>query len=510
MKSVPSILAALTLALFTTAHAQTQTFRVLYNFGTHAGDPGCFYGPGFISQSLGGNLYTTSWCDTENHATAGTAFMYRLSGQVDVLHQFGPNWDPLGGLTLSKNGQFYGTTQDGGNGWGTFFSLSSGGAMTTLHYFDGSDHPVHPEGGIIQSTAGLFYGTANGTDANGNSWGVIYSMSLDGNYTWLWASHQTFGGALVQGTDGAFYGNTEVGGKYGYGDVYRMNARGGFWRLHSFGATSGQYPDDGKYPVSALVQASDGTFYGVASAGGQQQGYGLVFSITSTGVYKVVHYFTGTDGAIPFAGLTLATDGNLYGSTRAGGAYDRGVIFRLTPSGDYTVLHDFKTAAGGPQLTMIQHTNGRIYGFTPAGGAGQIGMLFRLDLGLRPFVTYLNVWGRVGAHVMILGQGFTNDSVVSFNGVTADKISVHPTYMKVTVPDGATTGPITVTNSDGTLTSNKIFRVHLDRIGERMGGTPLKGNLRVRSEQRVPTSPAVLHLSSTIAFPRTSGISGWL
>jgi hypothetical protein len=115
----------------------------------------------------------------------------------------------------------------------------------------------------------------------------------------------------------------------------------------------------------------------------------------------------------------------------------------------------------------LQHTNGILYGTTLEGGVntGQgafygLGTFYSFDLGLPPFVTYLPVYGRPGALVQILGQGFTDASEVFFNGTPATYKLVYPTYIRATVPDAATTGPITVTTTNGTLTSNKVFIVH--------------------------------------------------
>jgi hypothetical protein len=94
------------------------------------------------------------------------------------------------------------------------------------------------------------------------------------------------------------------------------------------------------------------------------------------------------------------------------------------------------------------------------GGSAGHGVFFRLDAGLPPFVKFLTVYGRVGAHVVILGQGFATDSIVSFNGVLAVNPEIHPTYIKAIVPDGATSGFITVTTGNGILHSNKVFVIH--------------------------------------------------
>jgi hypothetical protein len=109
---------------------------------------------------------------------------------------------------------------------------------------------------------------------------------------------------------------------------------------------------------------------------------------------------------------------------------------------------------------LLQHTNGILYGDTYAGGKFDKGVFYSLDAGLPPFVTYLPTYGRAGVVVQILGQGFTDTSQVFFNGTLATFKLVYPTYIRATVPDGATSGPITVVTANGTLTSNKVFIVH--------------------------------------------------
>jgi hypothetical protein len=114
---------------------------------------------------------------------------------------------------------------------------------------------------------------------------------------------------------------------------------------------------------------------------------------------------------------------------------------------------------GGTPGALIQHTNGFLYGFTETGGEESEGVFYRFDIGQPPFVTYLPSYGRVGMTVQILGQYFTAESEVFFNGVQAQVTAVEPTYMRAVVPDGATSGFITVTTAKGTLKSDKVFLV---------------------------------------------------
>ena len=181
---------------------------------------------------------------------------------------------------------------------------------------------------------------------------------------------------------------------------------------------------------------------------------------------SVLHNFDGTsEGGYGAGNLVQATDGNVYGANQGGGGDNSvsgsGVLFRITTEGGFTVVHYLTSSTGSlPQSALMQHTNGLLYGMTAGGGSAGGGTFYSLNVGLQPFVTYLSSYGRVGTTVQILGEGFTADSTVSFNGTTATYKLVYPTYIRAIVPDGATSGPITVTTANGTLTSNKLFIVH--------------------------------------------------
>lgn len=205
-----------------------------------------------------------------------------------------------------------------------------------------------------------------------------------------------------------------------------------------------------------MIQATDGNFYGTTYAGGTR-GYGTVFKITDSGEFTTLHSFIANpnDGANPYAGLVQATDGNLYGTTYSGGNCC-GTIFSITPGGTYLTLHYFDaTGDAFPQAGLAQATSGVLYG-TTAGGYGSI---FSLDMGLGPFVTFVRFAGRVGRTGPILGQGLAGTTGVSINGIQANFTVVSDTFIRATVPEGATTGFVTVTTPSGTLTSNVPFHV---------------------------------------------------
>jgi uncharacterized repeat protein (TIGR03803 family) len=158
--------------------------------------------------------------------------------------------------------------------------------------------------------------------------------------------------------------------------------------------------------------------------------------------------------------LTEGTDGNLYGTTTAGGTSGFGTLFSITTAGTYTVLANFTSETQFPYGALLQDTNGLFYGTSKNGGETDNGSVYSFDLGLAPFVTFVLPVGQVGRNAQILGQGFTGTTSVTFNGVPATSFKVgSDTFLTAVVPTGATAGPVVVTTLTATLTSNKSFQV---------------------------------------------------
>jgi uncharacterized repeat protein (TIGR03803 family) len=177
--------------------------------------------------------------------------------------------------------------------------------------------------------------------------------------------------ALIQGTDGNFYGTTYGGGAYGMGTVFRVTPTGDLTALYSFCAQTGC--PDGNAPLAGLVQATDGNFYGTTSLGGANND-GTIFKITPEGVLTTLHTFNSADGQNPGTTLVLASNGNFYGTTSNGGGSNAcngpgcGTIFEITPAGEFTVLHLFNFADGFIPSGLVQASNGNFYGTTARGG----------------------------------------------------------------------------------------------------------------------------------------------
>src|SRR5436189_2455382 len=150
--------------------------------------------------------------------------------------------------------------------------------------------------------------------------------------------------ALIQASDGSFYGTTVSGGVFGNGTVFKIDAVGTLTTLHSFTGS------DGSQPYAGLIEATDGHFYGTTSGGGA--GFGTVFKLDGVGPLTTVHSFTRSDGDHPLAGLIQASDGSLYGTTSGGGtapgmgSYGYGTVFKIESVGSLTTLHSFTTREG--------------------------------------------------------------------------------------------------------------------------------------------------------------------
>jgi len=131
--------------------------------------------------------------------------------------------------------------------------------------------------------------------------------------------------------------------------------------LHNFVGTDGCCAT---YP-SQMAQGEDGNIYGATTSDGSG-GYGTIFRITPAGAFTDLHDFSFSDGAGPQGGLSLALDGNFYGTTYQGGTHSRGTIFRITPAGAFTSLYSFNGTTDGayPRIPPVMAQDGNLYGVT--------------------------------------------------------------------------------------------------------------------------------------------------
>ncbi len=380
-------------------------FNALYSFagGINGYSPNAALVQGRDGLFYGTTLFGGTSGTTKN---AGTIYQYNpANGSFTVLHSFTgtDGGHPSAALTLGSDGFFYGTTSTyGDSSNGTVFRLTSSGAVISLLSFNGSNG-INPDAALVAGSGGSFYGTTFAGGAHGL--GTVFKLSPDGSsptgYS-LAALHSFAGGtdganpyaALVLGSDGFFYGTTYAGGKFGDGVVFKMSASGVVTTLHPFSGGP-----EGVHPYAALIQASDGAFYGTTFAGGPAH-TGTVFKMSASGAVTTLHKFSvldnslhNTDGASPYAALVQGSDGNFYGTTSAGGAFGNGTAFKMTTNGtlagtSVTTLHAFSTLDGNfdntdganPYAALVEDKSlpGTFYGTTYAGGASGNGVVFTM------------------------------------------------------------------------------------------------------------------------------------
>jgi uncharacterized repeat protein (TIGR03803 family) len=232
---------------------------------------------------------------------------------------------------------------------------------------------------MIKARNGRYYGTTIGGEGD---LGSIFSISTDGTFATLYffqdrSTGDTPYGQLVEGTDGNFYGTTVYGGLTYQGVAFRITPEGALTVLHTFGSD----PTDGTNPYSGLIQGRDGNFYGTTHAGGAN-GVGTVFRMTPEGKVTILHNFalnqSPTGGARPNAQtLTRGRDGLLYGITQLNvdSAGDYGTAFRISADGKFKVMYRFpapsssdSTSGYGPVAPLIEARDGSFYGTTQFGG----------------------------------------------------------------------------------------------------------------------------------------------
>jgi uncharacterized repeat protein (TIGR03803 family) len=475
------VIIALSAATATVAPA--QTFTTLADFDGPDGAS-----PYFVSLAQGpdGSFYGTTGGGGSEGCTngCGTIFEITSAGALTTFRFARSNgYAPGAGLALATDGNFYGTTSNGGANFGTVFKITPAGTLTTLYNFCSQTNCTDgdsPFDALIQAADGSFYGTAYSGGGSGCpnqlGCGTVFKITSGGSLTTL----HNFGGAdgaqpyagLVQADDGNFYGTTLAGGtslscSTGCGTVFRIAPGGTFTSLYSFCSQSDCA--DGYYPQAGLLLGTDGNFYGTTLVGGVNES-GTVFRISPGGGLTTLYSFCAqancSDGRDPSATLVQATDGDFYGTTGAGGANGWGTVFKISSGGTLTTLHSFDLSDGTEPLGgLSQATNGNLYGTTGYGGnlgcfhPQGCGTVYSFDIGLGPFVSFVRNPAKVGQTFGILGQGFAGTTGVSLNGIPANFTVVSDTFMRGAVPAGAATGYVTVTTPSGTLTSNVPFHV---------------------------------------------------
>jgi len=290
-----------------------------------------------------------------------------------------------GFMTQGQDGNIYGTIgDDGSNAAGSGFKMTTAGHFTRIYAFcaltkcaDGAG----PWGGLTLGLDGDLYGTTTSGGKVGA--GTVFRLTPTGTLTTLWSfDNGADAGAPwyppLQGLDGNFYGSSNTVYAGDYGAFYRVTSTPNSEKvLVDFNYTNGADPN-------LPIQGTDGNFYGTAVYGGTSR-IGVVYKITPGGAITILHNFAGypKDGASPQGVLVQGTDGNFYGTTYQGGANNYGTIFKITPAGVLTLLHSFAPSStnldgANPQTGLVLGSDGNFYGATVIGGYYNGGLLYKI------------------------------------------------------------------------------------------------------------------------------------
>lgn len=371
--------AMLIVLVFATRLTQAQGFTVLYAFG-NGKDGGTPYSD--LVRDSAGNLYGTTF--SGGTAGDGTVFTLDATGKETVLYSFQGGADgalPVAGLIRGAKGELYGATVEGGAaGHGTIFKLDATGTEIVLHHFRSADGS-YPDASLLRDASGNLYGaTLEGGASNA---GTVFMLGRNREETVLHSFTGADGrfpysyGGLIRDANGNFYGTSLAGGASDQGVVFKLNAAGREIILHTFAGGT-----DGGYPYAGLVMDEKGNLYGTTYMGGAS-GQGTIFRVTQGGKETVLYSFTGAaDGGNPAARLLRDKKGNFFGTTYYGGASNSGVVFKLDKNHNLTVLHslDYANDGGYPTARLIRDANGNLYGTASAGGASNRGTVFRIAL----------------------------------------------------------------------------------------------------------------------------------
>lgn len=325
--------------------------------------------------------------------------------------------------------------------------------VTTVVNFNGTNGAA-PKAGVFSGTDKNLYGTTSGGGTSGN--GTAFKLT-GSNFTTLTTLVNFTGTSginqgtnpiarLFQAADGNFYGATFTGGTSNLGTLFKL-AQTTYTTLTTLVNFTGA---NGANPAGRLIAGSDGNLWGTSSAGGTGN-KGTIFSVPlSGGSVTPLISFTGTNGATPLARLQLVTtNGSYYGTASLGGASNKGVVFKYTPTNPIATRYSFSSFTGAngasPESALIV-SNGFLYGTTRLGGAGNVGAIYRVPIG--------TATNPIGAPVL----------VASFNGTNG----ANP---KAALTPGATSGIFYgAASTGGTNNKGVVYRLN---VGTTSTITPL-------------------------------------
>jgi uncharacterized repeat protein (TIGR03803 family) len=314
---------------------------------------------------------------------SAVAFTQSLQAQnIQVLYEFADTPDGAqvyGPLAGDRAGNLYGTTSQGGvYNMGTVFKLDATGHETVLHSFNGVDG-VAGYTGLVRDAENNFYGMTIGGGAY--NLGTVFKIDAAGKFQLLHSFSGPDGATpyapnVIRDAAGNIYSMTSAGGAYGLGTVFKLDTAGQETVLHSFSG-----PPDGSEPTAGLIQDANGNLYGTTTDGGAFD-LGAVFKLDPSGNETVLYSFSAIDGEHPTTSLMADSNGNFYGTTVSGGAFGNGILYKLDTAGTLTVLHSFDPDADGtePFGRLVRDNSGNFWGTTETEGPWGVGTIYKLDV----------------------------------------------------------------------------------------------------------------------------------
>jgi uncharacterized repeat protein (TIGR03803 family) len=396
---------------------------VLYTF-TGAADGSS---PNGLIRDADGNLYgTTTYGGNKLGASgAGVVFKVDTSGNETVLYTFtgGNDGAAPNGVFRDGKGDLYGTTSNGGaSGAGVVFEVDTSGHETVLYTFTGGNDGGSSDAGVTLGQDGNLYGTTNGGGSANQ--GVVFKVDESGHETVLHTfergpvGNQPFLAGVILDPDYNLYGTTSFSAAGGAGAVYKLDRAGNASVVYAFpGIAGGQYPYNG-----GVTLGSDGRLYGTTEYGGSD-GAGVLYQLDGNRCETVLYtfdLFTANGYGQPTGNVIRDSAGNFYGTTFIGQAdvgYGFGVVYKVNTSGHATVLHNFTngTDGGNPYGGVILDAKGNVYGTASGGGASGDGVVFKIDTSGNETVLYSFTGGTDGGFPY---GSIIRDSAGNFYGTT--------------------------------------------------------------------------------------------